>query len=258
VLVTVLYLRQDVLLFDARSDYQPPASLGLADAQEVRIATPDGEQLMAWYRPPDPGQPTLLFFHGKGGTISERPRRFAFYAAHGLGILFVEYRGYGASSGTASEAGFMIDAQASYDFLRGKGVAANDIVLVGESLGTGVAVMLAARVPSAALLLEAPYSSVVDVAADRYWYVPVRRLVRHEFNALGAIGNVHVPVLFQHGTLDESVPIGFSRKLFEAANEPKVFVEIPGANHMIFNEETWAREIDFLNAKAGFNIPAAP
>jgi uncharacterized protein len=248
-LVVLLYMNQDRMLFAASRDHRSPAEIGLAEARELYMKTPDGETLVAWHRPPDEGMPTMLFFHGNGGTISNRSDRFEFYAERGLGILFVEYRGYGASTGKAGEAGFKTDARTAYDWLLSQDIVSSNIVIVGESLGTAVATQLASDVRCAALLLEAPYNSVVDVAADRYWFVPVRLLIKHRFDAGSVIGQVRAPVLIQHGTRDSTIPIRFAKALFASAGEPKTFVEIPDGTHLIFNEDTWMRSLSFLNEK---------
>jgi fermentation-respiration switch protein FrsA (DUF1100 family) len=256
-MVGFLYFKQDAILFSAGTDYSLPAEVGLHGVSEVTLETPDKERLAAWYGPAKPGLPVMLFFHGKGGLISGRPQRYDYYTKRGLGLLAVEYRGYGPSTGRPSEAGFLIDAQTAHEWLIAQGIAPSSIVIVGESLGTAVATKLAARVQAAALLLEAPYSSVVDVAAARYWFAPVRALIRHQFNAIADVGKVKMPILIQHGTEDTTVPYIFGQKLFAAAPEPKEFVTVEGAGHMIFNAQTWAREMDFLNRHLGLNIPVA-
>lgn len=159
-----LYLKQEQLLFNPDKLERLPADVGIANAETVKIATPDGETLVAWYTPAAVGKPTILFLHGKGGSIAGRPKRYAYYTSQGFGVLFLSYRGYGGSTGTPSEKGLMIDAGAGYAWLIAKGMAPARIVAVGESLGTGIAVGLAARVPLAALALESPYVSMVAVA----------------------------------------------------------------------------------------------
>lgn len=255
-MVGFLYVKQDSILFGTDRTHIPPAKAGLPDVTEVQIKTPDGETLLAWSARAAEGMPTVLFFHGKGGTISGRPKRYDYYTSRGLGLLALEYRGYGGSSGMPSEAGFMIDAETAYRWLMDQGVAPKSVVIVGESLGTAIATKLAARVEAGALLLEAPYSSVVDVAAERYWFAPVRVLIRHQFNAIADVGRVKMPILIHHGTADETVPYKFGQLLYEAAPAPKEFITVPGAGHVIFNAATWAAEMDFLNRKLGLNIRA--
>ena len=144
-----------------------------------------------------------------------------------------------------------MDADAAYDWLINNGVAPKDIVLAGESLGTGIATITASRHVVAALSLQAPYSSIVDVAAARYWWLPVRLLIKDPFDSASAITKVHVPVLIQHGVADQTIPIQFGKKLFAAANEPKEFVIVPGAGHNIFDEPRWARELAFFDSLYG-------
>lgn len=245
-IVVLMYVKQDALTFDADTRRVSPTEVGIVNATEVTIETPDGETLVAWHTEARPGMPTILFLHGKGGNISHRPRRYRYFTEQGFGVLFLDYRGYGGSTGEPSEQGLMIDAETSYDWIVAKGVAPQQLVLVGESLGTGIAVKLAAQKPVAALALEASYSSLADVAADRYWWLPVRPLIKNPIDVTADIAKVKVPLLIHHGDADQTVPIAFGRKLFALANDPKEFVTIPGADHFIFNESTFAREVAFF------------
>jgi uncharacterized protein len=244
--VSGLYVFQDVLLYNNTSQYVSAAEMGITNAQELVLKTSDGETIGAWYAAANAGKPTILFCHGKGGSLGGRYERWNFYVSQGYGVLFFDYRGFGQSTGNPSEKGLLLDAATAYEWLIKQGVAATEIVAVGESLGTGICTMLAAEKQTAALALEAPYSSIVDVAAHRHWWAPVRALIHDNFDAVAAIKNVNVPLLLQHGDQDRSVPILFGRKLFDAANQPKEFVTIPGANHLIFNLPTWQREIAFF------------
>ncbi|MFT3989646.1 alpha/beta hydrolase [Aestuariivirga sp.] len=246
VLVIAVYLMQGKLLFRADATRVPPAALGLANAAEETIATPDGEKLVAWYAPAANGMPTILFLHGNAGNLSGRAERFAYYTKQGFGALFIDYRGYGGSTGTPSGTGLVTDAEAAYDWLAAKGIPPSNIAVVGESLGTGISVLLAAQRPAAAVALEAPYTSMADVAASHYWWLPARLLIRNPIAAGDEIGKMHAPLLIQHGDKDVTVPYALGQKLFAMANEPKQFVTIPGAGHIIFNDETFGRETDFF------------
>jgi uncharacterized protein len=251
-----MYANQDRLLFFPDRSVTDPASLGLENVEIVWIATADGERLAAWYTPAAAGQPTILFLHGNADTIATRADRYRFYTGQGLGALFVEYRGFGASTGSPSEAGLVADAEAAHGWLVAAGVDPRRLVVAGESLGTGIAVILAARRKVAALLLEAPYSSMNDVAARHYGWLPVRWLNKNPIDAGALIGAVHVPVLMQHGDRDRTIPIELGRKLFDRANQPKEFVTVPGADHgMIFEAPAFARELQFLAERLA---PAGP
>jgi pimeloyl-ACP methyl ester carboxylesterase len=248
-IVFTMYWTQDRFLYDPRIDSITPDQAGFANVTPLALTTPDDEKLVAWYQSAAPGMPTILFFHGKGGSISGRPRRYAYYTDKGYGVLFLSYRGYGASSGQPSRDGLLTDAETAYDWLARQGIDSSKILLVGESMGTGVAVLLAAKRPVAAVSLEAAYSSVEDIAAHRYWWLPVHYLIKPSFDPANEIAKVHVPLLILHGDQDETTPIKFAKKLFAAANEPKEFVAIPGGTHAIFNEATWKIELAFFKKK---------
>ena len=239
-------LQRQFQYFPARSD-PAPASLGLHGVTVVPLPTPDGETLIMWYAPARTDQPTILFFHGNGGNIAGRADRFAFYRAKDYGVAFLSYRGYGGSTGTMSETGFITDAQAAFDWLVAEGIASTRIALVGESLGTGVAVQLAARQPVGAIVLEAPYTAAVDVAAQVYPWLPVRLLMKDQFRSAAVIAQVTAPVLILHGTDDTVIPFAMGQALFAAANDPKRFHALPMAGHdALYEPATWGLGTDFL------------
>jgi fermentation-respiration switch protein FrsA (DUF1100 family) len=224
-----------------------PSAVGLAGVEEATIATPDGEEIAAWFAPARPGQQTILFFHGNGGEVADRYERMSFYQSQGFGALFVSYRGFGKSTGSMSEQGLITDAVAAHAWLVGQGVAPEAIVVVGESLGTGVAVQLAARRPVAAVALEAPFTAAVDVAARHYWWLPVRLLMKDKFRSRDCITMLKMPLLVQHGDRDGIIPVDQGRGLFQAANDPKQLVIVPGEGHdVIFSPDVWQREVAFF------------
>ncbi len=242
-----MYLLQRGLQYHPEDKGLTPADVGLSDVEVNLLDTPDGERIVTWYVPAKPGRPTIIYFHGNAGEIGDRPKRFQYYAAHGFGVLYVSYRGFGGSTGNISEKGFLTDAITSYDWLRRKGVAPEQIALLGESLGTGVAVQLAARKPVGAVALEAPYTSTADIAAAIYWWLPVRLLMKDQFRSLDHIGAVTAPLLMIHGEDDTLIPVNYGRALFAAANEPKELVIVTGFGHeVLFEEATWAREVEFF------------
>ena len=247
-IVAVMYGFQRRLQYFPDTAYADAAMLGMADIQQVSLATPDGETLVAWHVNPAPGKPVILYFHGNAGSIAGRPQRFTYYKNAGYGVLYVSYRGYGGSTGSPTEQGLLTDGLTAYDWLQGKGFEAEDIVVVGESLGTGVAVHVAANRDISALALEAPYSSITDVAASSYWWLPVRYLLKDRYESISRIGSIRVPLLITHGTADRVVPFEFGQRLFEAANQPKQFRTVEGAGHeAIFERDTWAASIQFFS-----------
>jgi hypothetical protein len=237
-LLVLLFVMQRRLLFVPNT--QPPdlAEAGLGPKMRpIEIVTVDGLRLLAWYQPPagNPGA-LLLYLHGNAGHIGHRSDRVRPYLEAGFGVLLVEYRGFGGNPGRPSEAGLYSDARAALDFLARQGVAAKRIALYGESLGTGVAVQMAIERECAALVLEAPYTSVAAVAQSRYWMFPVRSLVLDRFDSLSKIGRVRCPVFVMHGERDQVIPIRYGRELFLAAPEPKDAKWFAEGNHTNFDE----------------------
>jgi uncharacterized protein len=243
-----MYVLQRHLQYFPTHAAPTPEMVGLSGVQVVALGTPDGETVALWYTQAKAGYPTILFFHGNAGEVGDRASRFAFYQQRGFGVAFLSYRGFGGSTGDISETGLMIDAQAAYDRLVAQGIPADRIVLVGESLGTGVAVQLAARHAVGAVVLDAPYAAAVDVAAGIYPWLPVRLLMKDQFRSIDHIGDITAPLLILHGTRDAVIPFVQGQKLFAAANMPKQFAELTGAGHQaLFDPATWAREVAFLS-----------
>jgi uncharacterized protein len=243
--VAALFAMQRPMLY-AGQNYKTPATLGI-DASEVIIATPDGEYLTGWYREAAAGQPTVLFMHGKGGTVSDRRHRWNAYADNGYGVLFFDYRGFGTSSGAPTESGLKTDALAAYEWLLTKIKNPKQIVLTAESLGTGPAVMVAAEKEVAGVSLMSPYSSIADVAAARYWWVPVRLLLRDKFEILPYAQRLKAPVLIQHGELDRTIPLHLGEKLFAAITSQKSLVVRQGLGHNNFGPSEYQIERKFID-----------
>lgn len=232
-ITAAMYAKQRDLLFNTQDTggLSKAGALAIEGGVRVVIPTPDGERLAGWYLAPKSGQPTFLFFHGKGGGLEKKKWRWKRLREHGDGVLAISYRGYPGSTGSASEAGLMTDARAAYDWLIARGHKADDIVLHGLSLGTGVATELATQVPARALILEAPYTAVVDVAAERYPWLPVGWLMRDPFLTRDKIAKVKIPVLIAHGTGDTVIPYQHAERLYALARQPKVLARFEGSDH---------------------------
>ena len=226
--VALMYLAQRALMYHPETLRTPPAVAGLSDVQEIVLDTADGEKVIVWYAPPQRDLPLVLYFHGNAGSLRNRADRFRALTEDGYGLVALSYRGYGGSTGSPSEAGMIADAQAAYAFAAAR-VPPERIVVFGESLGTGVAVALAATQRIGRLVLEAPFTSTADVAARIYWYLPVRFLMKDQFHSDQRIGKVTAPLLVLHGERDQVVPIALGERLFALANEPKRFVRFPWA-----------------------------
>jgi len=229
-LLAAMYLFQRALLYFPDATRTTPAQAGLPQAEEIVLTSADGERLIGWHVAPRGLRPVVIYFQGNAGGLNLRAERFGQIVADGTGLLALSYRGYGGSSGSPSEPGLLADAAAAYTFAAAR-YGSGRIVLWGESLGTAVAVALAATHPVGRLLLESPFSSAVDVGAAVYWFMPVRLLMKDQFRSDRRIGRVTAPVLILHGADDRVVPLAFGEKLFALANEPKRLVRIAGGGH---------------------------
>jgi len=253
VVVAYMYAFQRNMLY--YPNVVKPARLqsGVADMEEVVFTTEDGLDLFAWYAPPqDPAKPTVVIFHGNGGNVGDRGFKARLFIGDGYGVMLAEYRGYAGNPGAPSEQGLYADARAALNYLQGRGVEGADLVLYGESLGTGVATAMAIEAqkrakPVAAMVLEAPFTSAADVGASHYPFLPVRLLIKDRFNSRVRMAALHVPVLIIHGEQDKTVPIKFGKRLFDAANEPKESLWVQEAAHNdLFDNGVSARVLDFL------------
>lgn len=229
--VALMYAIQRSLMYHPERFRTSPEQAGFGEAQELKLETADGETVIAWYVPPRAGKPLVLYFHGNAGALHHRVDRFRPLVAAGNGLLALSYRGFGGSTGSPSEMGLIADAEAAYRFALGH-VPAGRIAVFGESLGTGVAVALAASHPVGAVILEAPFTSAADVGAMIYWYLPVRLAMRDPFYSDRRIGRIKAPLLILHGGRDGIIPITLGERLFVLANEPKRFLRFAEGGHI--------------------------
>jgi hypothetical protein len=231
-IVLYVYSRQTQLLYQpdatSRTLSVTPLSIGIA-YEDVRIPTSDGVTLHAWLVPADTEQPLVLFCHGNAGSIADRLDTVRLLHQLGLNLLIFDYRGYGRSTGRPSEGGTYRDAEAAWRYLtEGLGYAPDEIVLFGRSLGAAIAAHLAKDVRPAALIVEAAFSSLPDVAAHHFWYLPVRQLTRFRYSTVDYVRSVDAPTLVIHSSEDSLVPIEQGRKIFDQAKGPKRFLLILG------------------------------
>lgn len=246
--LVVLFFAQRSFLFPVPTVVRTsPQQAGFGEAEEHVLGTADGEKVIVWHVPAKPGHPVVLYFHGNGDFLAGFFGRFHDLISDGTGVVALSYRGYAGSSGQPSERGLLMDAAAAYDFTAAL-YGTERIVVWGFSLGTGVAVALAAEQKVARLILEAPYSSIADVAAAAFWFAPVRLVLRDPFRSDARIAGVKVSSLFMHGGRDATIPIRFGERLFALANEPKRFVRFPEGSHNDLDNfgavETARRSVD--------------
>lgn len=241
IVAAFFFVQQRTILYYTADDGQLAGTGGLAvpGSQRVTLAAADGIETTAWYVPPAVGRPVFLFLHGQGGQLVWDTGRWRRLRDAGAGVLALSYRGYqgsqgGARSGSPTERGLRLDARAAFDWLTIRHPSA-EIVIHGHSLGTGVAVQLAAdiapRTRIKALVLEAPFTAAVDVAAERMPWLPVRLLMLDQYRSRDAIADIRAPLLILHGDRDTVIPFTHAERLLALASEPKRLVKMIGSDH---------------------------
>lgn len=262
---TLMYAVQDELLFfpdiPTRVVADTPQNIGLA-FEELQIATSDRERLHAWFVPADGARLTLIHFHGNAGNIGHRLDLLRIFHELQLNVVMFDYRGYGRSTGAPSEPGTYRDAEAVWRYVtEARGIAADRIVLHGQSLGGAIAAQLATRVKPAALIVESSFTSVPEFAGEIYRWLPARQLARLKYDTRAAMQKVTCPVLIIHSRDDEIIPFHHGQRLLEAARESKAFLAIAGDhnNGFLLSEESYRGGIEsFLASLASLSKTALP
>lgn len=232
VLLGLMFVLQRSLLYPASKERPDLVRDGATGYREVVTRTDDGLSLTHWYREATTAEGLVVVaFHGNAGHIGHRVDKLGALVEAGHGLILVGYRGYSANPGSPSEEGLTADGRSVLAWLAGEGIAPERIVLYGESLGSAVAVKVASETKVAGLMLEAPPSSIADVAQAHYWYLPARWLLHDKWDSQSRIAAVGAPILIFHGDRDRVVPERFGRKLFAAAPEPKKALWVEEASH---------------------------
>jgi fermentation-respiration switch protein FrsA (DUF1100 family) len=256
----MLYLLQDRMVFlpnmPGRELEATPESIGL-DFEDAWINTEDGERLHGWFVPAEDARGTLLFFHGNAGNISHRMESVLIFNHLGLNVLIVDYRGYGRSSGKPGEQGTYRDARAAWDYLvEQRHVPPTRIVIFGRSLGAAVGAWLASRpdVRPAGVIIESSFSSGLDMGRQLYPLLPVQLITRIGYPVREYVTRFRAPVLVAHSRHDEIIPFSMGQIIFDAAPEPKSFLEMDGdhnAGFWISREKYVPALDDFLRSVLG-------
>jgi hypothetical protein len=256
-LAGMLYFSQSSMVYYpeiGREIVATPRQAGL-DYEEVRLLAADGVALHGWFVPSAQSRGTVLFLHGNAGNISHRLDFLLMFHRLGYSTLIIDYRGYGNSAGKPSEQGTYLDAEAAWRHLtETRKIPSDTIALFGESLGGAVAAWLAVRHEPAALVIASGFTSVPDLAAKFYPYLPVRRLSRFSYGTREYLQSVAAPVFIAHSPDDEIIPYRHGRALYDAAKPPKQFLELSGGHNegFIFVRDSWARALgEFLDEHVG-------
>lgn len=239
-IIAVFYLGLSLLLFlfQSRFIYFPlkhieatPATIGLT-YETVQFEADDGVKLSGWFIPAEGANRVVLFFHGNAGNISHRLESIGLFHRLGLSIFIIDYRGYGQSGGSPSENGTYYDAKAAWRYLtEEREIEPEHIIIFGRSLGGAVATWLAHHHPPKALIIESTFTSVPDMGARQYPFLPIKLLARIQYNSLERMSLINVPILIVHSPDDEIIPYSHGQQLFQAANEPKAFLQLSGGHN---------------------------
>jgi fermentation-respiration switch protein FrsA (DUF1100 family) len=250
--LAALYLAQRTFIFPIPQRVRTaPDAAGFPEAEEHVLDTADGEKVIVWHVPAKPGHAVVVHFPGNGDTLAWLVGRFRAITADGTGLVALSYRGYAGSSGQPSEQGLLSDAATAFAFAAAR-YSPERIVVWGFSLGSGVAVAVAATEPIGKLILEAPYTSIADVAALAFPWLPVRWLVRDPFRSDQRIAGVTAPLLIMHGGRDPTIPVALGERLFALAHEPKQFVRFAeGGHNDLDNYGAIETARHFINASKG-------
>ncbi len=259
IVVFLVYAGQSRLIYFPEIEQEisnKPSAIGL-DYTSVNMATADGERLHGWWVSVPDAKGTVLFFHGNAGNISQRINYLSMFKRLGYNTLLFDYRGYGQSSGVPSESGTYLDAQAGWRYLTEiQNISPERIILFGESLGGAVAAWLAAREKPGLLVLASTFTSVPNLAAQIYPFLPVRWITRFHYNTLESLQSVTCPVFIAHSPEDEIIPFEHGQQLFQAASAPKRFLSLEGGHNIgfIFMQPAWIKSLGaFMDA----NLPAS-
>ena len=247
-LVAYMYFNQDALLFHPTIKLAAPDVYGAVGYKEVSITTADNTKLTGWFHKGKSNGKALVYFYGNADSLENYPMLLNKFAGHGYSVLAINYRGYGGSEGQPSENGLYEDGRAAINYLK-QFTPEKNIIAVGRSLGTGVATEMAKEFPLGYLVLISPYTSIPDIGARIYPFLPVHLVARYQFNTLEKISTITEPLLIIHGDLDRMIPLSNAQKIYDAAKTPKKLDVEAGADHITIPQPKIAQDIfEFVEA----------
>jgi hypothetical protein len=252
--LVLLWAGQRSLMYLPLGSVAPPADAGVPAAEPFTVATSDGLSLGAWFVPAqsEPAGDTVIVFNGNAGNRSYRAPLATALAAAGFHVCLFDYRGYGGNPGSPSEAGLLNDARAVHGTVAARAdVDPGRVILMGESLGTGVAVALAVEVKPMAVVLRSPFTTMADVAAHHYPSLPVRRLLWDRYDSLSRVGALACPIAVIAGDRDRIVPFALSRRLYDAIRGPKTLITVTGSDHNDIELNAGPRVVEAVRWAAG-------
>ena len=246
ILIYTYIFQRKLLYYPTENNY--PDDQILVSIEKVKINTQDGIELMSWYHNKNVNNyKTILFLHGNAGSLENRIHKINHFKDMNVNFLLVAWRGFSGNKGIPTEQGLYEDAESAVRWLKSKGVRENNIIVYGESLGTGVATEIAQNKNFAGIILESPFTSMIDAGKDKYPYLPVRLLLKDRYESNKKIKNINSPILIMHGKVDNIVPFHMGKKMYELANEPKYSYFSEYDDHMMeYNEKLLKALKDFI------------
>ncbi len=210
----------------------------LAPIEKVKIKTNDNIELLSWYHNKSISEyKTILFLHGNAGSLENRIHKINHFKDMNVNFLIVAWRGFSGNKGQPTEIGLYEDARSSIKWLKQKGIAEENIIIYGESLGTGVAIEVAQNKNFAGIILESPFTSMIDAGKNKYPFLPVAFLLKDKYESKKKIKNIKIPILVMHGKVDNIVPFDMGKQMYELANQPKFSYFSDYDDHMMeYNE----------------------
>ena len=232
-----LYFYQRNLLYHPNENNYSGDKISV-DIEKVKIQTADNIELLGWYHEKNlKDYKTIAYFHGNAGSLENRIHKLNHFQDMNINFLIIAWRGFNGNKGKPSERGLYVDGKSAIDWLKKKGVDEKNLILYGESLGTGIATHLAQNKDYAGVILETPFTSMIDAAKNFYPYVPINLLLKDKFENLKKIKNVSAPILVMHGEVDKIVPFSMGKKIYEIANNPKYSYFTKYDDHMMEYDE---------------------
>jgi len=237
VLISTYIFQRSLLYHPAENNYSND-QLSIS-VEKVKIVTQDNIELLSWYHNKNINNyKTILFLHGNAGSLKNRIHKINHFKDVNVNFLLLAWRGFSGNDGKPTEEGLYEDARSAINWLKSKGIKENNIIIYGESLGTGVAIEIAQKKNFSGIILESPFTSMIDAAKDKYPYLPVRLILKDKYESNKKIKNINIPILIMHGKIDNIVPFYMGKKMYELANEPKYFYFSEYDNHMMeYNEK---------------------
>ena len=243
-IISFLYFYQRNLMYHPDENNYFGDQLSV-DIKEVKVRTSDNIELLGWYHEKDIKKyKTILFFHGNAGSLENRIHKLNHFRDMNINFLIIAWRGFSGNKGKPTEEGLYEDGKSAFDWLMSKGVKEENIVIYGESLGTGVATHLSQNKNFAGVILETPFTSMIDAAKNFYPYIPVGLLLKDKFDNTNKIKNINSPILIMHGEVDQIVPFFMGKKIYEIANEPKYSYFTKHDNHMMEYDENLIKALN--------------